>query len=228
MYQRESSRKTEKIRSFSFPNGWLLLGDLPYRPPRSFVFTLVNPVSGAQIKTYDIGEGLCFECKAAVSAPSGGGSSVLLLTTDKWGKRFELFRQGTDHDDWYRLPFPDNKMGWDGVPVSVISSIFWRGKFYCIYLSRGLIVIDPLPGEPTMQFLEMDQSQLPVLGNRWEDDVEDMMELLLVESNGKLLLVVELFEFDPTHTTCGLAGFQVFEADFSERKRWVRVESLGD
>ena len=90
------------------------------------------------------------------------------------------------------------------------------------------MVIDPLPDEPTIQFLEMDQSQLPVLGNIWAHDVKDRMELFLVESNGKLLLVVEFFEFDPTRATRGLAGFQVFEADFSERKRWVRMQSLGD
>ena len=58
-YQRGNSRKTDKILSFSFPNGWLLLDDRPDRTPRSYVFTLVNSVFGTQIETYDIGQGFC-------------------------------------------------------------------------------------------------------------------------------------------------------------------------
>ena len=57
---------------------------------------------------------------------------------------------------------------------------------------------------------------------------EDRIELFLVESDGKLSLIVEFFEYDPTYTSPGLVGFQAFQVDFSERKRWVRVESLGD
>jgi len=148
--------------------------------------------------------------------------------TDNCGKRFRLYRPGRErHDDWYWLPFPDDEMGM--VSVAMISSIFWKGKFHCIYLSKGLIVVDTLPVEPTVEFLEMDQSQLPVIGNRSNGFfLEDRMELFLVESDGKLLLVVEFFDYDPPDTSRWLTGFQVFEADFSERKRWVRVESLGD
>ena len=58
-------------------------------------------------------------------------------------------------------------------------------------------------------------SKINVIKTFLFDIAIEKMELFLVESNGKLLLVVEFFEFDPTHTTRGLAGFQVFEADFS-------------
>jgi len=49
----------------------------------------------------------------------------------------------------------------------------------------------------------------------------------MVESNGKVLLVVESFESDSSSDADKVVvGFQVFEADFSN-KRWVRLESLG-
>ena len=59
------------------------------------------------------------------------------------------------------------------------------------------MVIGPMVSEPSACFLDMDQSQLQVLENRWED--RDKMELFLLEY-GELLLVVEFFQYDPTHT----------------------------
>jgi len=88
------------------------------------------------------------------------------------------------------------------------------------------MVIDPLPTDPTIEFLEMDQSQLPALRCGWEDDVFHAMELFMAESNGKMLLVVEFFESTSVADKV-VVGFQVFEADFSN-KRWVRLEILGD
>lgn len=55
--------------------------------------------------------------------------------------------------------------------TSAVSAVVWEGKVYYMYSGRVLVIIDPLPSNLTIQFLEMYESQLLELTQRCINNV---------------------------------------------------------
>lgn len=168
------------------------------------LFALVNPISGRHIHLPPIHLALPYEGYIAAMSPPPN-PTVLIIIDDILHTLLFLFRSG-DPGDWTVLPCPEG--------VDIITTTSCGGKFYCTSEYMSLVVVDPCCSDPTLEYFEMDPSTLrPGL-------------VIPLESDGELLLVKPFMKIEG-RLVVAFEDFQVFKADLL-RKKWVRVESLGD
>lgn len=129
----------------ALPHGWLVLDDLHF--DGAYAYTLVNPISGVEIRLPKIGEGLSVDHKLVFSPPP---NFLVLLKSYTWNNMsIRQFREGDE--DRTELEFPDRDMRWTAGSLMETSAFVWEGKVYYMYQDRGLMVIDPLPSNPTIE-----------------------------------------------------------------------------
>ncbi|XP_030517481.1 F-box protein At2g26160-like [Rhodamnia argentea] len=101
---------------------------------------------------------------------------------------------------------------WQGDPV--LDVIYCKGKVVAVNRSGDILACDADGSDPTVQVI----LKKPL---EFRDHLAFFVQLYLVESAGRLLLVARLAQLDG-----GTKGFRVFAIDLEARK-WTELEGMG-